>query len=286
MKKVLITGENSYIGLSFIEWVKNNHLKNYSVDTISLRDRTWETKDFSTYDTVIHLAAIVHSPLTPSSLYYEVNRDLTVELAKKVKEQGVKHFIFFSSLSVYGLRNGEINQFTKPLPLDDYGKSKFEAEQELTELETQTFKLSIVRPPIVYGPRCPGNFSRLLRLFYYLPILPKLNNKRSMIFIDNLSDFLHVMIQHQITGTYIPQNEKYVSTISIFREFRKSKGKITILTPLLLPSSLIKKNSILNKLFSDLTVDKNMSALPTTYQKVSFEESIIISGEAYINNGQ
>lgn len=284
MNRILISGTNSYVGSSFIDWMSKNNHSDCLIETISLRNNSWRDNNLSSYDTIIHLAAIVHSSKASSEQYYKVNRDLTLELATRAKKQGVKHFIFFSTLSVYGFNQGIIDFSTQTNPSNDYGKSKLEAEKELIKLESKKFKITIVRAPMIYGPNCPGNFSKLLKLFFRLPFFPRMNNKRSMIFIDNLSEFLNVIIQNQISGIYIPQNEEYVSTLSIFKTFRKKIGKKDVVIPFLIPGYFIEKNSTLEKLFSDLIVDEKLSILPINYQNVSFEESIAISGEAYLNH--
>src|SRR5699024_3871046 len=103
MKRILITGVNSYVGNSFEEWVSDLR-KSYSVTKISLRDGTWKELDLWEFDVVLHVAGIAHvsRDTKMEEAYYRVNRDLTVEVAEKAKIDGVKQFIFMSSIIVYG----------------------------------------------------------------------------------------------------------------------------------------------------------------------------------------
>ncbi|WP_214798847.1 NAD-dependent epimerase/dehydratase family protein [Exiguobacterium sp. s50] len=279
MKKILVTGENSYIGNLFIKFIEEYQYLDYQVDKISLKNNMWRTRTFNEYDVVIHLAGIVHLPSAPSFLYYKINRDLTLDFAKKVKNDGVPHFIFFSSLSVYGLDSGLINKETKTKPKNDYGKSKLEAEYELSKLEDCNFTLSIVRPPIVYGPRCPGNFSKLIKLFGKLPIFFNLKNERSMIFIDNLFHYLLILIKNKIPGIIVPQNSKYIATVSIYKEFKQQNKEKFVLVPIYFPKKVLNKIPVVKKVFGDLKVDKSLSVLPIKFEETPFEKSISLSIE-------
>lgn len=278
MKRVLIVGANSYIGKSFTSWVAENSTSEMTLDSLSLRDDTWRNVGLHEYDSVIHLAAIVHSPKAESSLYYKVNRDLAVEFAKKAKSEGVKHFIFISTLSVYGNEvNDVIDQHTVPKPSNHYGRSKWEAENEIAGLENDEFTVSIVRPPLVYGPQAPGNFARIMNFSILMPIVPFISNKRSMIFIDNLSNFLFILIKNEVKGIFIPQNADNVCTSEILLESRAISGKKTLVLPIKLPRKLKKKIKIIDKVFGDLVVDPQLSSVNEHYSQVTFKESISLS---------
>ncbi|MTL36907.1 NAD-dependent epimerase/dehydratase family protein, partial [Turicibacter sanguinis] len=162
MKKILITGANSYIGTSFEKWVKQ-WPGQYQVDTIDLIDSTWRETSFKGYDCVYHVAGIAHLKQTEDNknLYYKVNRDLAIEVAQRAKVDGVYHFIFLSSMSVYGIEQGHITRDTNPNPNCHYGKSKYEAENVILRLVDENYKISILRPPMVYGKGCKGNFIKL-----------------------------------------------------------------------------------------------------------------------------
>ena len=152
MKKILITGKNSYIGTSVEKWLLENP-NEYAIETIDLRDGSWIHHDFSTYDVVYHVAGIAHVSSDPKlkEHYYKVNRDLTIEVATKAKNEDVSQFIFMSSIIVYGNVKGLINHSTLPNPVDFYGDSKLQAEKGLKEIENEKFKVVILRPPMIYG---------------------------------------------------------------------------------------------------------------------------------------
>ncbi|MGB4351276.1 MAG: NAD-dependent epimerase/dehydratase family protein, partial [Tissierellaceae bacterium] len=218
MKSILITGKNSYIGSRFEEWLAKYPDK-YKVDAISLRDESWKEKDFSEYDVIYHVAGIAHRKETKENreLYYAVNRDLAYEVAKKSKQDGIKQFIFLSTMSVYGLESGVIDEYTPLKPKSNYGKSKLQAEELIKPLEDDSFKIAILRPPMVYGKGCKGNYPRLAKLAKITPIFPDIDNKRSMIYIDNLSEFVRLLIDDYSSGLFLPQNSEYVKTSEMVR---------------------------------------------------------------------
>lgn len=214
MKHILITGAGSYIGTSFEAYIKETCKDCYTVDTVDMIDGAWRTKDFSGYDSVFHVAGIAHQKETKENahLYYEINRDLAIETAKKAKADGAKQFIFLSSMSVYGCDEGIITKDTEPRPVSNYGISKLEAEKAIGALADQSFKVCTVRPPMVYGNGCKGNFNTVLKLVRKLPFFPRIQNRRSMIYIDNLSSFIKLVIDRQAEGLFLPQNREYTQT--------------------------------------------------------------------------
>jgi UDP-glucose 4-epimerase len=211
MKRVLITGANSYVGTNVECWLMREPNK-YHVDTIDMIDGSWREKDFSDYDVVFHVAGIAHVKETRKNrdLFFKVNRDLAIEVAEVSKKAGVSQFIFLSSMSVYGLDTGIITRETVPKPKSSYGKSKFQAEEGIRRLEGDNFKVAILRPPMIYGKGCKGNFQKLVKLVKILPVFPKVNNQRSMIYIDNFCNFIKLVIDHSLEGFLFPQNSEYV----------------------------------------------------------------------------
>ena len=190
MKKILITGANSYIGTHVENWLvkENSTQEKYKVDTLDMLDVNWINKDFTGYDVVFHVAGIVHQKETSrnESLYYEVNERLAISVAEKAKHSGIGHFIILSSMSVYGFDKGHITKSTLPSPKTHYGKSKYNADNRILEMANEKFVVSIVRPPMVYGKGCKGNYGLLRKIALKSPIFPKYNNERSMIYIDIL----------------------------------------------------------------------------------------------------
>ncbi|GBD72068.1 putative UDP-sugar epimerase [Tetragenococcus halophilus subsp. halophilus] len=294
MKRILITGKNSYIGQTFINWVKANNV-DYKIDTIDLKDPDWRKQDFSIYDCLIHLAAIVHKKGQEDDIYYRINRDLAVEIAQKAKSEGVKQFIFFSTMSVFGMNQGVINKETKLLPKTSYGKSKLEAEKEIRKLENEKFLVSILRPPMIYGPNASGNYSRLSKLAKKLNIFPKINNQRSMLFILNLHQFLKIIIDNQLSGTFYPKNSQHINTSQLVYEIAKAHNKSMHLISMgeTIPQFLIKYSAVFSKIFGTLIYDENLLGSPNTeykglkfeYNYYDFKNSIAISERKKITNG-
>ena len=219
MKKILITGANSYIGTSFEKYIKDNYPNDYTVDTVDMIDGSWRNKSFSGYDSVFHVAGIAHQKETKenASLYYKVNRDLAVETAEKAKRDGVNQFIFLSSMSVYGMDIGVITKATVPNPKSNYGKSKLQAEKSIGALEDERFKVCIVRPPMVYGEGCKGNFQTVIEIVKKFPVFPKVNNERSMIYIENLTSFISLCIENKMKGMFFHKNKEYVRNSDMAR---------------------------------------------------------------------
>ncbi|NMM65098.1 NAD-dependent epimerase/dehydratase family protein [Clostridium sp. P21] len=258
MKKILITGANSYIGTSFENYVKQ-WSDEYTVDTVDMIDGTWKTKDFSRFDVVFHVAGIAHIKETKENaeLYYKVNRDLVYEVTKKAKSEGVKQFIFLSSMSVYGMETGVISKNTVPAPKSNYGKSKLQAEELITPLQDSTFNIAVLRPPMIYGKGCKGNYVRLEKFALKSPIFPDIKNKRSMIYIDNLCEFVKQIIDDESNGLFLPQNEEYVCTSDMVKEIAEAHGKKIYMTKLFNPLLRVLKVSTVNKVFGDLMYEKD-----------------------------
>ena len=235
MKKILITGANSYIGTSFEKYIKENFSCDYQVDTVDMIDGSWKEKDFSQYDSIFHVAAIVHKKekKIPQDLYFKVNRDLAIEVAKKAKSEGVNQFVFLSTMGVYGRNTGKITLETNPTPKTNYAKSKYEAEKILNDLNCSSFKVCIVRPPMVYGKNCKGNYNSIVNLVKRFPFFPRVNNRRSMIHIDNLIEFIRLSIDNIYSGLFFPQNKKYICTSKLAKKVSNELGKKIYLSYLL-----------------------------------------------------
>lgn len=222
MKKILITGAGSYIGTSFEKYMKQWPDK-YQVDTVDMIGDGWMKYDFSGYDTVYHVAGIAHSDngkisKEKAKLYYEVNTKLTIRTAMKAKKSGVKQFIFMSSAIVYGdsAPIGKKRIITKDTPVSPancYGDSKVRAEKGLRKLEDDSFKVVILRPPMIYGKGSKGNYPLMSKLAQKMPVFPYVDNCRSMLYIENLMEFVRLMIENEEHGTFWPQNAEYSNTV-------------------------------------------------------------------------
>lgn len=258
MKKILITGANSYIGTSFENYIKS--FDGYQIDTVDMIDGSWRNMDFSEYDTVFHVAGIAHRKETRKNahLYYEVNRDLTIETAQKAKNDGVGQFVFLSSMSVYGLTTGRITLDTTPKPNSNYGKSKLEAENGLNILSDSTFHVAVIRPPMVYGEGCKGNYRMLKKFALSFPIFPDYKNERSMIEINNLCDKIKKIIDENGCGYFYPQDREYICTTDMVRDIAEKNNRNIYFTKIFNPFIKSFNINILNKVFGNLTYDKSM----------------------------
>lgn len=281
MKKVLITGANSFVGTNIEKWLLKTPSE-FSVDTIDTMNDIWKTADFSKYDVVFHVAGIAHVDPKPemAPLYYKVNRDLTIEIANHAKEKGVKQFIFMSSGIVYhaskSLKGDIKTKNTVPKPNDFYGDSKLQAENGLKDLECDTFKVCILRPPMIYGPGNKGNLPRLGWLATKTPIFPAWHNKRSMLYVENLAEFVKQAILRELSGTFFPQNAEYSDTVEIVRHFAKEHGHKIWISKIFNPFVWLGSFFLpaIPKMFADSYYVQDMSKYDFEYQLVSFEDSI------------
>lgn len=226
MKRVLVTGTHSYLGDSFAQYI-SQWVDQYEVSFIDLKDSNWMESDFSKYDSIYHVTGIAHRKEMPKNAheYFEINRDLAVNVAKKAKEEGVKQFIFVSSGSIYGIETGIITRDTPLQAKSSYGRSKAAAEAQLKKLESDKFKVVILRPLMVYGKNCRGNFQTIIKIIKKSPVFPRVHNKRSIIYIDNLSSFVKMCIDKQLSGIFFPKNSEDVDTYEIARGVADSLGK-------------------------------------------------------------
>ncbi|MER2227482.1 MAG: NAD-dependent epimerase/dehydratase family protein [Carnobacterium sp.] len=279
-KKILITGENSYVGNCLAKWL-GKEPEEYEVEKKSVRDDKWKEIDFSIFDVIVHVAGIAHQDTKSdqSDLYYKINTDLTIELATKAKAEGVKQFIFMSSIIVYGVSKDSkrvIDKNTVPTPSNFYGNSKFLAEQAIKSFQTEKFKIVIVRPPMIYGKDSKGNYPRLANLAKKTIIFPDIDNERSMLHIDNLCEFLKVMIDFEELGVFFPQNKEYVKTSVMVKLIGEAQGKKIKLIKWFNPFiKLILNFNIVNKVFGNLVYEKGMSKYENKdYQIRDLKESI------------
>ena len=226
MKKILITGANSYIGTSFENYLHKNYPGDYSVDTVDMIDGMWKQKDFSGYDCVFHVAGIAHSDngkinKEKEKLYYEVNTKLAIKTAEKAKNDGIKQFIFMSSAIVYGDsapigKTKIITKDTPVSPINCYGDSKVQAEKGLRALNGDLFKVTILRPPMIYGKGSKGTYPVLAKIARKLPVFPYIKNQRSMLYIENLCEFVRLLVENEEEGTFWRRIRNIATQVSLY----------------------------------------------------------------------
>ena len=280
MKKILITGAGSYIGTKVQHWLEQSP-DMFEVEAIDTIDNHWKQADFSKYDVVYNVAGIAHVKAAKGDgpLYYAINKDMVIEIAKAAKAAGVKQFIHMSSMIVYKevktLEGKQIHKDTEPAPNGFYGDSKLQGELGIQALADDSFKVCIMRPPMIYGPGCRGNFPRLVWLATKTPIFPAWHNKRSMLYIDNLCEFVKQLIINEVDGIVYPQNAEYADTVEIIRYYAKANGKNVWITKLFNPLIWLLGDHVraLGKMFSNSTYDMEMSKYPFDYHVVSLEDS-------------
>ena len=285
MKKILITGAGSYIGTS-VEQYLGRWPEQYRVDALDMVDGTWREQSFRDYDAVLHVAGLVHQPKTKNDpaeaeRYDRINHRLAVETAEKAKAEGVPQFLFLSSASVYGLSApvGKVVMVTADTPLnptDNYGISKKKAEEGLQPLRDDRFKVAILRPPMIYGKGCRGNYVTLAKLAKKLPVFPWVDNQRSMLYMENLAEFVRLIIDNGDEGIFCPQNNEYVNTCDMVNLIAHANGKGILMVrgfgwALKLMSHL---TGLVNKAFGSLCYAKELSEYKMDYRGKSLKDSI------------
>lgn len=286
--KILITGAGSYVGESVRTYLLNTDPGQFEIDAVDTMNDAWKQADFTRYDVVFHVAGIAHVNADPKMepLYYKVNRDLTIDVARVAKAAGVKQFVFMSSQIVFhesqSLKTEVLTAETQPNPNGFYGDSKLQAEKGLHELECDSFNVCILRPPMIYGPNSKGNFPRLAKLATKTPIFPCWHNKRSMLYIDNLAEFVKQAVLRGLSGTFYPQNRELADTVEIIRYFAQAANHGIWITRLLNPFVWLGSFFLqpLNKMFATYYYDPMMSKYDFEYQVVGFEESLKRIAEA------
>lgn len=281
MKRVLITGAGSYVGESVRSYILQTCGNEFEIDAVDTFGENWKKADYTKYDAVYHVAGIAHVNADPKMepLYYKVNRDLTIAVARHAKEAGVKQFIFMSSMIVFHesqkLGTEVLTKDTKPCPNGFYGDSKLQAENGLKELASPAFKVCILRPPMIYGPNSKGNFLRLGWLATKTPVFPLWHNQRSMLYIDNLAEFVKQVILREMDGTFYPQNRELADTVEIVKFFAKKYNHKIWFSRLFNPFVWLGSFVIqpLNKMFASYYYDPSMSMMDFDYQLVNQDES-------------
>lgn len=295
-KKVLITGAGSYIGESFKKYAFEKYGNNFEIEEIDMLDGTWRECDFSKYDIVYHVAGIAHADVgnvseAVKAEYYAVNTDLAVEVAEKAKKDGVKEFIFMSSMIVYGDsapygKEKIINEYTIPSPANFYGDSKLQADVAVRSLADDGFRVIVLRPPMIYGMGSKGNYPTLAKLAKKLPVFPDVDNQRSMLHIDNLCEFLcQIMLLdgfEKNAVVLIPQNETWTKTSNMVEEIASVCNRKIIVSSIFKPFVSIagiipgKVSGLVNKAFGNNCYSYTVSEYEgINYQFVNLRESLV-----------
>lgn len=286
MKRVLITGAGSYIGTQ-VEAYLAQWPERYQVESISVRGDAWKKRNFAPFDAVFHVAALVHDAKAKDEeaqwpKYKAVNTNLTLEIARKAKAEGVKQFLFMSTAGVYGI-DGKVGKpvvITADTPLtpkDNYGRSKLEAEMGLRKLEDGSFKLVILRPPMIYGKGCKGNYVILAKLAKKMPVFPKVENQRSMIYMENFAEFVRLMVENEESGIFCPQNRGYTNTSQMVKAIAGAHGKKMPLIPGFSWAICLmgRVTALAEKAFGNWCYDWSLSDYSNDYQVRTLEESIV-----------
>ena len=281
--RILITGKNSYIGNYVKAWL-NEKEPSYIVEEISLRNLDLNKVSFKVYDVIFHVAGIAHISSNKGLIpeYFRVNRDLAIEVANKAKQEGVKQFIFMSSIAIYG-DDRPIGDFTpidvnNPKPTNPYGQSKLEADIAIQKLYDEVFKVSILRIPMVYGVKSKGNFPKLENMARKLAIFPKIENRRSVINVLSLAELIRLIIIKNHFGIFYPQDNDYFSTSKFIKDLRTKIYKKTAFIPFL--SAILRMLSLILKPINKIYGNKFYEFKYSIYKGLNYQ---IENVSSYIN---
>lgn len=289
-RRVLVTGSGSYIGESFKIYA-GEHYPNLVIDTVEMRDGSWRELDFSSYDAVFHVAGIAHSDTgstgrEAAEKYYTVNTDLALETCRKAQKAGVKQFLFMSSMIIYGDaaawgREKIIDEHTVPAPANIYGDSKWQADRGVRKMHSSSFQVAVLRPPMIYGKGSRGNYPVLAGLAKRLPVFPGVENRRSMLYIDSLCEFVSLLVMSGQGGVYFPQNGEYSSTCGLAESIARISGKklriVNALSPVMGMAACLpgKGGALVRKAFGNLVYSQKLSVYHgLDYRVADLEESI------------
>ncbi len=284
MKRILITAQNSFIGTSLRDYLEK--AGGFKVDCISQRDESWKNTDFSVYDSIVDVTGKAHADTKDPSEelkreYEKINCDLAYETAKKAKNEGVPHFIYLSSMIVFGesskagrgkpiKRDGALN------PAGAYGLSKMHAEERLSELSDELFKVAVIRPPMVYGRNCKGNYNKLSKFAKLSLFVPEVDNLRSMIYIDHLCELIRLIIINEDGGFFMPSDAEPVNTSDMVVMISKLHGlpcfKLKGFVGIL--NILSGKVPVLKKVFGSFVYEDGGDYYGGTYRMYDFEECL------------
>lgn len=284
--KICIIGKNSYIGSHIDDWLTKYGHEVFQLDVLT---EDWKAFDYSGFDAIVHVAGIVHRPdCKDAELYRRVNTEMPVAIAEKYKgskrTNGTKGtFVFLSTMAVFGtpkrLGKNVITAETPTSPMGLYGQSKVAAEEQLQKLQDGHFDVVVVRPPNVYGKDCKGGYiPGFVKVVKKLPVIPAAytNVKQSMLYIDNLCEFIRLTIEQNRHGVFMPQDDKAVSAIEITSAIARGLGKKPRTSRLLgLFVRLCYFVPLIQKAYGGIEYDMSLSRIKDMdYVVVPFEEAM------------
>ena len=282
--KVLITGKYSFVGNYVGPYLEN---KDHQVEYISLKDNRWLEKNFSIYDVILHVAGIAHVSYKSKdrNLYDEINHQLTKKVALKAKKEGVKQFIFLSSMIVYHPKEPKITEKTQPNPKGPYALSKLNAENALEELRSDDFNIAILRPSMIYGPGNKGNIPRLIKLMNKIRLFPRFNNQRSFLFVGNLAEAIQQVMTNKFSGIFHLADEKSISTTKLVETIGNHLNKKVNFTRLFNPFIYLVRPwfTTFQKLFGNYYYDSALIKHSFDYHHYPLNEAIkmTLKGESH-----
>jgi len=283
---ILVTGANGFVGKALVlALLRKRGVKvsatarqifklpeecEFHIASLDL-DNNW-TNALRDCDTVVHVAARVHilrdRHTETLSTFSTVNTGGTLHLARQAVKAGVKRFVFVSSIKVNGEATKSDAFFTAddiPKPTDEYGVSKWEAEQGLMQLAADTkMEVVIIRPPMLYGPNVKGNFAKLATLIAKgIPLpLAMVKNQRSFMALDNLVDLILTCIDHPKAANqiFLASDAQDLSTPELLNRMANAMRRNIILFPFPLPllnlsATIIGKKNEANSLLGSLRLD-------------------------------
>lgn len=276
---ILLTGSKGFIGSYFL----NKYGKEYKIHTFSFLHDSWDNLDLSKIDVIIHLSALVHQMHKINiDAYEDVNVGQTIRLAKSAKQSGVKHFIFMSSIKVYG-EETEIAYTEKSLcqPQDAYGKSKLKAEEKLLLYEDKFFSVSIIRTPLVYGEGVKANMLNLIHLIQNIRILPfgDIDNKRSMVYVGNLCAIINQLIKMKQSGVFLASDDEAYSTKRFIYEIAEASSQSVYLIKLPFFRTFLRliRPNVYKRLYQNLEVNNTYTKQVLNFKNpYSTKEGIIL----------
>ncbi len=281
--RILLTGSSGYVGSSFIA----SNINKYKFETFSLFKSQVQDVNFIDVQVVLHCAALVHKKKElPYIEYDEVNAQYPYLLAKEAKKNGVKHFVFLSTIAVYGQIDGVISENSECRPVSNYGVSKLEAEKKLLSLNDNNFVISIIRPSMVYGKEAPGNIQSLIKLVSKLPLLPfrGVCNKRYFVYIGNLCALIDKVIESRQSGVYLAADDESISLEYILYKIAEYSNKKRFLFKMPYLENVLKyiKPNLYQKLYGNLIINNDM-----TKKKLNFNNPYTVEqGIYYMVNGE